>query len=121
MDHRVLFSLWERVGILLFQPLLNGSGPVVMLQFPRNRPLPRHTHTLKGYIMDIIATPAYGRDYKTANDVRIAWQEGMDFQIVGIHPDSGRYINMDDAKRHANGSQVWIRYNNQTDKIKVHG
>ena len=71
--------------------------------------------------MNITATPAYGRDYKSGPAVLLAWQEGMDFQIVGIHPDSGRYINMDDAKRHANGSQVWIRYNNQTDKIKVHG
>ena len=71
--------------------------------------------------MNITVTPAYGRDYHSGPAVLLAWQEGMDFQIVGLHPDSGRYINMDDAKRHANGSQVWIRYNNQTDKIKVHG
>ena len=107
--------------MLPFQPLLNGSGPVVMLQFPRNRPLPRHTHNLKGYIMDIIATPAYGRDYKTANAVRLAWQEGMDFQLGGMHPDSGRYINNRDAERHSNGRQVWVRYSNQSKKIKVHG
>jgi len=71
--------------------------------------------------MDIIATPAYGRDYKSGPAVLLAWQEGMDFQIVGVHPDSGRYINNRDAERHAPNNFVWIRYNNQTKKIKVHG
>ena len=83
---------------------------------------PSHTtHDPKGYIMDITATPAYGRDYKSGPAVLLAWQEGMDFQIVGIHPDSGRYINNRDAERHANGSQVWIRYSSLTKTIKVHG
>ncbi len=83
----------------------------------RNSP---HT-TLKGYPMDIIAVPAYGRDYKYPIDVDRAWLAGEDFKIVGLHPDAGRYINNRDAEHHANGSQVWVRYNNQTDKIKVHG
>ena len=82
-----------------------------------------HTHTRKpkGYIMNITAVPAYGRDYKSANDVRIAWQEGMDFQIVGIHRHSGRYINNRDAERFANGQQVWVRYNHLTKTLNVHG
>ena len=84
---------------------------------------PSHTThtTLKGYPMDIIAVPAYGRDYKYPIDVDRAWLAGEDFKIVGLHPDAGRYINNRDAEHHANGSQVWVRYNNQTDKIKVHG
>ena len=71
--------------------------------------------------MDITATHAYGRDYHSGPAVLLAWQEGMDFQIVGMHPDSGRYINNSDAERHSNGRQVWVRYSNQSKKIKVHG
>ena len=92
-----------------------------MLQFPRNRPLPQHTHKPKGYLMDITVEPAFGRDYKSATLVREAWDEGSDFQIVGLHPDAGRYINNRDADRHANGSAVWVRYSKQTKKTKVHG
>jgi hypothetical protein len=71
--------------------------------------------------MNITVTPAYGRDYTSGPAVLLAWQEGMDFQIVGLHPDSGRYINNRDAKRHAGDAEVWVRYSNLTKTIKVHG
>jgi hypothetical protein len=107
LAHRLLFRLWEGVS---------DSTSALLDRLP-----PTPTHEPKGYIMDITATPAYGRDYKSGPAVLLAWQEGMDFQIVGIHPDSGRYINNRDAERHANESQVWIRYSSLTKTIKVHG
>ncbi len=94
------------------------SWPIVYLVVcGRNSP---HL-TQKGYVMDITVTPAYGRDYNSGPAVLLAWQEGMDFQIVGLHPDSGRYINNRDAKRHAGDAEVWVRYSNLTKTIKVHG
>lgn len=56
------------------------------------------------------ASPAYGRDYKTEEEVRADWEAGKDFlnqSLVG-----GTYVNKDDL---VNGETVNIRYNNLQD------
>lgn len=46
--------------------------------------------------------PAYNRDYKTAPDVLIAWEKGLDFQIQDISCRyNGRYLNRMDAESSA--------------------
>jgi len=46
--------------------------------------------------------PAYGRDYKTACETLIDWNNGKDFKIAA----TGQYCsNRDDIE------DVWIRYN----------
>lgn len=43
--------------------------------------------------------PAYGRDYKSREDVLKAWTDGKDFTIRDISwPDNGRYVNVGDAE-----------------------
>lgn len=49
--------------------------------------------------------PAYGRDYKSRAAVLEDWASGKDFQIVGVHPDAGRYVNRDD-----HSGPVTVRY-----------
>lgn len=42
--------------------------------------------------------PAYGRDYKSAKQVKEAWNEGKDFQISNVFsPDDGRYVSCNDS------------------------
>ena len=53
--------------------------------------------------------PAYGRDYKSRAAVEADWKADKDFQIAGYDPDSGRYINLSDA-RSTGVRQVTIRY-----------
>ena len=53
-------------------------------------------------------TPSYGRDYKSAKEVKAAWEEGKDFTIADMfHPDSGRQVNKADAPK---GATLNIRY-----------
>ena len=43
--------------------------------------------------------PAYGRDYKSAKEVKADWDAGKDFQIANaFSPDDGKYINKADAR-----------------------
>ena len=55
------------------------------------------------------ATPAYGRDYKSAKAVREDWAAGKDFLIQDMR-HSG-YINISDKPA---GVTLNIRYKNQT-------
>ena len=47
--------------------------------------------------MDIIVlSPAYGRDYKSAKEVKAALFSGKDFRIESIGPNAGRYCSLRD-------------------------
>jgi hypothetical protein len=55
--------------------------------------------------------PAYGRDYKSAKDVKADWEANKDFEIADItHRNCGAYINKQDAPP----GQYNIRYNKLT-------
>jgi len=61
----------------------------------------------------LTVTPGYGRDYKSAKEVRAAWIAGKDFTIRNaFSADDGRQINRQDAD--ASGVTVNIRYRNLT-------
>jgi hypothetical protein len=48
----------------------------------------------------MILTPAYGRDYKSAKEVKADWEANKDFVIADISsPDDGRMINKQDAPK----------------------
>jgi hypothetical protein len=67
----------------------------------------------------IEVVPAYGRDYKTAKEVKAAWAEGKDFQIASIdHPNSGGYVNKDDAVK---GITFNVRYKRLTQVVVIKG
>jgi len=54
--------------------------------------------------------PAYGRDYKTAREVKLAWHAGQDFIIADyFHPSDGKYIGKESADRE--GITVAARFN----------
>ena len=56
--------------------------------------------------------PAYGRDYKSAKEVKEAWEAGKDFLICdAFSPDDGRYLNKDDAPK---GATFNVRYKGMT-------
>ena len=61
---------------------------------------------------DIHATPAYGRDYKSAKAVLADWKAGKDFRS-----DLG-YLSIRDVERIP--AQVWVRYNNHRNIVRVH-
>ena len=55
----------------------------------------------------IEAIPAYGRDYRTADEVQAAWDAGKDFRDLA----TGRYLNNADAAKYLEpGRRVEIRY-----------
>ena len=55
----------------------------------------------------ITLTPAYGRDYQSAQAVLAAWNSEKDFMIATYNsPDHGRYCSRKDFKE----TQVKIRY-----------
>lgn len=53
----------------------------------------------------VTVVPAYGRDYKSAEEVREAWLDGYDFQINDISSEwNGSYLSVRD------GFSVTVRY-----------
>jgi hypothetical protein len=64
--------------------------------------------------------PAYGRDYKSAKAVKEAWAAGKDFVITGMTADSGRYINLQDAKNYACTETIMVRYKELREIVKVY-
>lgn len=62
--------------------------------------------------MDIHATPAYGRDYKSKAAVIKDWTEGKDFRCAL----TGKYLSVRDE---IPGVQIWIRYNKLRNIIRV--
>lgn len=66
--------------------------------------------------MSLTVVPAYGRDYKSAKDVKKAWDENKDFKINQfMHPYDGSYINKQDAPK---GSTINVRFD-QNRKVTV--
>ena len=59
--------------------------------------------------MNIVASPAYGRDYKSKKDVIQAWNDGKDFiNESQLHTGGGTYISKNDMQP---GDKVELRYN----------
>jgi len=44
----------------------------------------------------LVLSPAYGRDYKSAKEVKAALFSGKDFRIESIGPNAGRYCSLRD-------------------------
>lgn len=60
----------------------------------------------------LTVVPAYGRDYKSAKEVKTAWAEGKDFLICDFFsPFDGKYVNKDDAPK---GETINVRYKRKT-------
>lgn len=57
--------------------------------------------------------PAYGRDYKTAAQVKAAWSEGKDFRDAA----TGQYFSVRDVETF--GLVVHLRYNNLRKVVSV--
>lgn len=69
--------------------------------------------------MDTIeVSPSYGRDYKSAAEVKAAWEAGKDFTIETFGSDMGRQINKQDAER-SRIDTVMIRYARLTKVVVV--
>jgi len=61
--------------------------------------------------MDVHATPAYGRDYKSKAAVLKDWQDGKDFRCAV----TGRYLSIRDYTP----GEVWVRYKKLTQLVRV--
>ena len=44
----------------------------------------------------IVLSPAYGRDYKSAKEVKADLIKGRDFRIESVSPNAGRYCSLRD-------------------------
>lgn len=67
--------------------------------------------------MDIIVlSPAYGRDYKSAKEVKAALLSGKDFRIESIGPNAGRYCSLRDFPV---GQVLTIRYRDLRQALPV--
>lgn len=70
----------------------------------------------------MILVPAYGRDYKTAAEVKADWEAGKDFKIADVLSEwNGAYTSIRDTKEHlGDAAYSWstehsyIRYNKLT-------
>jgi len=62
--------------------------------------------------------PAYNRDYRSAKEVREAFNADKDFVIASVDdPDCGRYVNKPQLVGVV--GEVWIRYAKNTKKTRV--
>jgi hypothetical protein len=66
-------------------------------------------------MLSLTVVPAYGRDYKSEEEVKKAWEAGKDFLIQDISCRwDGSYVNISDMKNHAQQgitySSVRVRY-----------
>lgn len=67
----------------------------------------------------MIVIPAYGRDYKTREDVIKDWEGNKDFVIQDVSCKyNGKYINKNDAIN-GNVKEVKIRFNKLEDFVFV--
>lgn len=63
-------------------------------------------------------TPAYGRDYKSAKEVKADWDAGKDFVIADMFSgDAGRYVN----KPQLAGRTAMVRYAGLRKIVQVKG
>ena len=66
--------------------------------------------------MNYIASPAYGRDYKSGADVMEAFVKGLDF-VNELPHIRGKYMSVRDVKP---GDSIELRYNKQQKVIVAH-
>jgi hypothetical protein len=64
--------------------------------------------------MYLECTPSYGRDYKSAKEVKEAYAAGKDFTIATFGRDMGRQINKQDAENDKGITALNIRYKRLT-------
>jgi len=65
--------------------------------------------------MRTTATPAYGRDYKSAKAVLLDFNSNKDFIIADyFHPSDGRYIN---AEQMEAGDVLAVRYDGKRKQV----
>ena len=70
--------------------------------------------------MNLTITPAYGRDYTTAEAAKADWEANKDFQIASVNsPNCGAYINKADAALFGGVTSVGIRYAKLTKKTII--
>ncbi len=63
-------------------------------------------------------TPAYGRDYKNQQQIRIDWESNKDFVVNDVdHPYCGKYCNKKDLIGQV--KTVYIRYAKNTKVCKI--
>lgn len=62
------------------------------------------------------AVPAYGRDYKSAKDVKADWESGKDFLVQDMFKSG--YVNKDDLPP---GTTLNIRYKRLTQVCVIKG
>lgn len=67
---------------------------------------------MAGTTWDIRAVPAYGRDYKSAAEVKSDWEAGKDFRCA----TTGRYFSVRDNPT----TDVWVRYDKMRKLVRVH-
>ena len=62
--------------------------------------------------MNLVAIPAYGRDYKSADELILAWEQGLDFISQDPQLGFGKYFNIDNAPflKEAGKEQIQFRY-----------
>jgi hypothetical protein len=65
----------------------------------------------------VTVVPAYGRDYKSRQEVLEAWNDQKDFVIQGLQ-GGGTYINKQDADRF--NVAVKIRYQKKTKALIIY-
>jgi hypothetical protein len=64
-----------------------------------------------------VVSPAYGRDYKTAKEVKASWEAGKDFlHESALHTGGGTYINNADV---GPGHSVQIYFKDKTKSTVV--
>lgn len=66
--------------------------------------------------MSLTVVPAYGRDYTSKKLVLEDWEANKDFRIIEGSAN-GSYLNKSDAEQ--NGLEVWVRYGNMRQIMKV--
>lgn len=90
----------------------NGPGPYGSW--------PTRVKKIRGKEIKMTLVPAYGRDYKSAKEVKAAWEDNKDFLICDISsPDDGRYANYTDIKNSKEVKRVTIRYKKLTQLVVI--
>lgn len=57
-------------------------------------------------MLSFVIVPAYGRDYKTREDVLKDWNDGKDFKIR----ETGQYVSIRDAKALKKNHIMYLRF-----------
>lgn len=66
-------------------------------------------------MFELSVVPAYGRVYNSKAAIWSDWTADKDFQITGIGPNSGRYVNQQDVA--ASGlACILVRYGKRLEK-----